>query len=112
MEVAYFTCLNNECYKYRGIFMEGDPEHANCERAQLFPEERAGAPMWMWFAVPALLAAVAGAMAMMYVRRRAGGTNLPPMGERRTETWSGGERAGEERKTHAVPPPIARDTTP
>jgi hypothetical protein len=111
VDIAYYTCLNNECYKYRGIFMEGDPEHANCERARLFPEERAGLPAWMWFAVPAAVALVAGA-AMMFMRRRSRSTNMhmPPMGERRTETWSGSERITDERKSHAAPPPIVPDT--
>jgi len=110
MEVAYYTCLNRDCYKYRGIFMEGDAEHANCERAELFPQERTGMPVWMWFAIPAVLAMAAGAAMMTFMRRRGQQTNLPPMGERRTETWSGTERTEGERKTHPVPPPIARDT--
>jgi hypothetical protein len=108
MEVAYYTCLNNECYKYRGIFMEGDPEHANCERARLYPQQR-GVPMWTWFAASALAAIAAGAAVMMFMRRRREQTNLPPMGERRTETWSGIERIADERQSHAVPPPIVPD---
>jgi hypothetical protein len=110
MEVAYYTCLNSDCYKYRGIFIEGDPEHADCERARLFPEERAGMPIWMWLAVPAMLAMTAAA-AMMFARgrNRRNQQNLPPMGERHTETWSGMNRTAGERKTHTAPPPIVPD---
>jgi hypothetical protein len=46
---------------------------------------------------------------MMLIRARRDDTNLPPMGERRTETWSGTERMADERKSHAAPPPIVPD---
>jgi hypothetical protein len=111
MEIAYYTCLNNECYKYRGIFMEGDPEHANCERARLYLEGESRTPGWAWFALPIALAGAVATAAFVFMRRRAAqGSHRPPMGERKTEMWSGAERMNDERRGHPVPPPIAHDT--
>lgn len=67
MEVAYHTCLNNECPKHRNIFREGDPLHAHCERERLWLEgQQRPMPVWAWIAIPAALAlAVGGALWML-----------------------------------------------
>lgn len=108
MDVVYYTCLNGDCELYRGIFIEGDPQHENCERASLFPEEPAARPAWTW-ALPVALALAVGAAAFVYMRRRARSdaqSHKPPMGEHRTETWSGIDRHPAERKSHSAPPPV------
>src|SRR5690349_19387376 len=62
IEVAYYTCLNNECPKHRNIFREGDPLHANCDRERLWLEgQRRPMPVWAWIAIPAAIALAAGA---------------------------------------------------
>ena len=110
MEIAYYTCLNDECFKYRGIFTEGNAQHANCERARLYLQGEQGLPGWTWLAVPAMVAIAAGVVALALVRKRRAQEQRPPSSERQTETWSGNEHMRSERRGHDVPPPIARET--
>ncbi|MDQ2663841.1 MAG: hypothetical protein M3Y18_07400 [Candidatus Eremiobacteraeota bacterium] len=74
METTYFTCQNKACAKHRGIFVEGDIEHADCAREVLsFGDESEGSsgmPKWLpWLAVPAGIAAVAGAVQIVNAQR-------------------------------------------
>ena len=74
METTYYTCQNKACPKHRGIFVDGDAEHAECERETLkFGDEReggSGMPKWLpWLAVPAGIAAVAGAVQIVNAQR-------------------------------------------
>lgn len=109
VEIVYFTCLNDECEKYRNIFAEGDPLHANCARERLYLEgERPGLPVWAWLAAPAALAVAAVVFAFRRARRR--NMKKKPMRfgeERATQTWSGAETHLDEREGHRVPPPIS-----
>ncbi|HZZ65153.1 MAG TPA: hypothetical protein VFE17_06630 [Candidatus Baltobacteraceae bacterium] len=68
MEVTYFTCLNDECYRYRGVFVEGDAEHTNCERAPLSLEREEQRPSWLAMAAPVAVAAGLAAAATVAVR--------------------------------------------
>lgn len=68
MEVVYYTCLNEDCYRYRGVFIEGDTEHANCERTPLSLERDEERPSWMAVAAPVAVAAGLAAAATVAVR--------------------------------------------
>ena len=112
MEVVYYTCLNNDCERHRNVFVDGDPLHENCERRRLYlegQEKAPGMPAWAWLALPAVLGL--GAAAFMLYRRMTAGKSMPPRPTLREdhprETWSGQHSHAEERKGHAVPPPIA-----
>jgi len=108
MEVAYFVCLNNDCVNHRGIFVEGDPVHENCRRSRLYLQGESRGLNWLWFALPAAIAIVAAVTVRTFMRPQSEKRNhIPPMGERKTETWSGTQRTAEERRGHAVPPPIS-----
>lgn len=108
MEVAYFVCLNNDCVKHRNIFVEGDPQHADCKRSRLYLQGESADRSWLGFALPAVLAMAAAAATTYFLRQQSRRQNhLPPLGERKTETWSGTQRTTEERKGSAVPPPIS-----
>lgn len=108
LEVVYYTCLNNECPKHRNIFLEGDPEHAQCARERVWLRgQRRGAPRWVWFAVPAALAGIAvAATAILRMRKP---RFQPPMlrGETEMKTWSGAHAHRDDREGSAVPPPIS-----
>lgn len=108
-EIVYYTCRNSECEKYRNVFIEGDPEHANCERERLFLEGQTRVPQWVWFTVPAALALVAGAV-VLGLRIAKARRFQPPMlrEERPTQTWSGHHADAhlDERQGYSVPPPI------
>lgn len=80
-EIVYFTCLNNDCPKHRNIFIEGDPEHAQCARERLYLEgERRPAPAWLRIAVPSALAAIAvGAVTAAFFLRRNGEPEKPQL---------------------------------
>jgi hypothetical protein len=107
VEIVYYTCLNNECEKYRNVFAEGDPQHEQCARERLFLEGERGMPVLGWLVpVAVMLAAAAGVVALR--RMRANRKQKPAiLGEERpTQTWSGTESHLDERQGHAVPPPI------
>lgn len=71
-EVVYYTCLNNECEKHRSVFIEGDPQHANCARERLHLEgERRATPWAPIIASAALSFAVVGIAAYLIVRASA-----------------------------------------
>ncbi len=72
MEIAYYTCLNNDCQRHRNIFVEGDPQHADCasERLYLEGQEKPGLPAWVWLGVPAALAL--GAAVFVLLRKMRG----------------------------------------
>ena len=108
MEIAYYTCVNNDCPKHRNVFTEGDPLHANCERERLFLEGQSRAPGWLMWVIPAIFAVTAGAAVLYMLRRNASKEQAPPpIGERDLQTWSGTEQMNVEREGHAVPPPMA-----
>lgn len=109
VEIVYYTCMNNDCEKYRNIFAEGDPLHAECERERLWLEgERRPLPMWVWIAAPAaLLLAAAGTMALRVARRNMKQRRATFGEERKTQTWSGAHSHLDEREGHRVPPPIS-----
>lgn len=72
MEVVYYTCLNNDCPKHRNVFVEGDPEHANCERERLFLEGERKPASWVpIIASAAISLAVVGAAIFLIVRASA-----------------------------------------
>ncbi len=71
MDIAYYTCLNSTCVRYRGIFIEGDPEHADCDRAQLFLEQTPRSGAWTWFAAAILAFAGLAALRVYCAPRRA-----------------------------------------
>lgn len=108
MEIVYYTCRNSDCPKHRNVFVEGDPQHAKCDRERLFLENESRGPQWMWFALPAAIALAATAF---YLWRRMAET--PPQQqprmlheERPQQTWSGSHTHLDERHGSAVPPPI------
>lgn len=72
MEETFYVCLNNDCPKHRGVFVEGDPEHANCSRERLYLEgQRPSPPAWLAVAVPlAGLFAMAGIALYLQSRKR------------------------------------------
>ncbi|MFN2449678.1 MAG: hypothetical protein ABR508_07790 [Candidatus Baltobacteraceae bacterium] len=112
MEVVYYTCLNNKCEHHRNVFVEGDPEHADCARERLYlqgQEQPAGLPSWIWFALPA--AAGAGLLAYFLYRRSGARSSMQAPETLREDaprqTWSGSHSQAGERPGHAVPPPIA-----
>lgn len=112
METVYYTCLNNACEKHRNVFVEGDPDHAGCERRRLYlegQEERRTIP-WGFVAAAAVLAL--GAAGFVFYRRMAKASASaeprPTFGEGQArQTWSGEHSQSDERRGHAVPPPIA-----
>jgi hypothetical protein len=108
VEIVYFTCLNNECERYRNVFAEGDPQHANCARERLYLQgERRPMPMWAWIAAPALmLLAAATFVALRRARRNMNQQRTLYGEERQTQTWSGTDSHLDEREGHRVPPPI------
>ena len=111
VEIVYYTCLNNECPKYRNIFAEGDLQHERCARERLWLEgERRPIPRWMWFAIPsALAAAAAGAAFAIRMRQMRDMRGKPPLREEmEMKRWSGPHAHPEERKGSTVPPPIGR----
>ena len=68
---TYYTCRNNHCPKHRGVFLDGDPEHANCKREKLRFGDEPNPRKWLWIAAPAAL--VLGALAVaMFVQRPEG----------------------------------------
>ncbi len=69
--IVYYTCLNNRCPKHRGIFVDGDPEHADCERTRLYLEGESPWPRRVSIFVPALLALAAATVAVLVMRRTA-----------------------------------------
>jgi hypothetical protein len=104
-QTLYYTCLNDECYKYRGIFLEGDPEHANCARKPIELEGQSRAPSWMRFAIPAALVIIGAVLVLTVARaRKRAGESFAD--ERISETWSGTERIDAEQSDYAVPPPM------
>lgn len=108
VEVVYYTCLNNDCPKHRNVFMEGDPQHERCARERLWLEgQRQRAPRWLWLAIPAALAAAAGAVVLLRMMRDR--QFKPPMlrGEEQMQTWSGAHAHRDDREGNAVPPPMA-----
>lgn len=109
MEVVYYTCLNKDCYRYRGVFVEGDPQHERCDRAPLELEgtERK-ASRWMRLAVPVALAAGVVAVATMVVRRMSS-SDEPPI-ERSTQSWSGDADVDARGTDYSAPAPMASDT--
>ena len=72
MEVEYYTCLNESCARYRGVFIEGDPEHLNCERTSLSLEGERQPKGWMAVAAPVAIAAGIAAAATFAVRKLRG----------------------------------------
>ncbi len=107
MEIVYFTCLNNECEKHRNIFMEGDPQHANCARERLWLEgQRPSMPTWAWFALPVALLPTAAGVAF-FVRSQRATPKRPLHDERKTQHWSHEHRHIDERRGSSVPPPIS-----
>lgn len=109
VEIVYFTCLNNECEKYRNVFAEGDPQHANCARERLYLEgENRSTPMWVWIAAPVLMFAAAATIIALRRARRDTEEKRTLYGEERpTQTWSGAESHLDEREGFPVPPPIS-----
>jgi hypothetical protein len=108
VEVVYYTCLNNDCPKHRNIFLEGDPEHANCARERLWLEgQRPAPPRWLWFAIPAGLAVLAAA-AVLVSRKIRDAQFKPPMllGQDDMKTWSGAQAHRDDREGNPVPPPM------
>lgn len=108
VEIVYYTCLNQDCERYRSVFAEGDLEHQNCAREQLWLEsEGAGLPGWLLIALPVALAAMA-TLAVIALRSMRGEKRKGPMlrGQGETKTWSGGKAHREDREGSAVPPPI------
>ncbi len=108
VEIVYYTCLNNECPKHRNVFAEGDPQHEGCARERLWLEgQRAGMPRWLWVAIPAAVAVVAGAVTA--IRMMGNSQSKPPMlRESERKTWSGAHSHRDDREGSAVPPPIGR----
>jgi hypothetical protein len=104
-QTVYYTCLNDECYKYRGIFVEGDLEHANCARTPIEFEGQSRTPSWMRFGIPAALAIIAGVLVFAGARARRQ-PREPFIDERTSQTWSGTERMDAERSDYAPPPPM------
>lgn len=111
MESVYYTCLNNDCEKHRNVFVDGDPDHATCERRRLYlegQEQPARVPMWALVAVPAVIGL--GAAAFFLYRSRARSQMRPQKRDLREsqtrQTWSGEHSHPDERRGHAVPPPI------
>lgn len=108
VELVYYTCRNNDCPKHRNIFREGDAEHEGCARERLWLEgQRQAAPSWLWFAIPALLAAAVAA-GILAARMLRAGDSKPPMlrGEEEMKTWSGAHAHRDDRTGNTVPPPI------
>ncbi len=102
MEAVYYTCLNNKCPKHRNVFLQDDPEHADCACERLYLEGQSRAPAWLWFALPAALGLAVVAAFLFVTRTQRPQPLLPP----ENETWSGAERTNTEREGHAVPPPM------
>ena len=75
METAtfqYYVCLNQHCPHHRGIFLDGNSEHAGCAREQLrLGDERSEgarrAALLRYGLAAVVIAAAAGAFA--YARR-------------------------------------------
>jgi hypothetical protein len=109
VEIVYYTCMNDECDKYRNVFAEGDPLHANCARERLWLQgEQRGMPMWAWLAAPIALAAAAGAVfAFRRARKNMKQKRTLYGEERRSQTWSGAHTHLDEREGYPVPPPIS-----
>ncbi len=103
MTTAYYTCLNNKCPKHRNVFLDDDPEHADCERERLHLQGESRVPTWLWFAVPAALA-LAVAVGLAIARR---GNDEPQPRTREIELWSTTETISLEPEGHTVPPPMS-----
>jgi multisubunit Na+/H+ antiporter MnhC subunit len=69
---VYYTCLNNDCPKHRNVFMEGDPEHAQCKRERLYlaGERRPVPPAVVVTAVSIAVAALGFAISMVLRSRK------------------------------------------
>jgi len=70
--VQYYVCLNQHCPHHRGIFLDGNSEHAGCarEKLRLGDERSEGArrtALLRYVLAAAVVAAAAGAFA--YARR-------------------------------------------
>lgn len=110
LEIVYYTCLNNECPKHRGIFTDGDPQHEGCARERLWLEGQrpaARVPRWILIALPVAAALAAGAILVMRFMR----VNEPNPSSIQEEvpmkTWSGAHAHRDDREGNAVPPPIS-----
>ena len=111
LEIVYYTCVNNECPKHRGVFTEGDPQHERCARERLRLEGQrppARVPRWILFTVPALAAAIAaGALLLIRFMRVDESKPSSIREDLSMKTWSGSHAHREDREGNTVPPPIS-----
>jgi hypothetical protein len=100
METTYYICLNKHCEKRHNIFVEGDPQHAECKREVLrFGETAARPAPWMWLAIPAGIAVIVAALRFAR-RKRVAKPEFDQAG-----SWESG-RTGKEPRGSSIPPPI------
>ena len=68
MNAVYYTCLNQHCPKHRNIFLDGDLEHAECQRTVFQLEDHRKPPGWRRYVLPSLMAL--GALITLGVMRK------------------------------------------
>lgn len=79
LNVAYYTCLNNDCPKHRNVFTEGDPLHTQCEREHLWLQGQKRPPSVRSLLILAAVGAAAVVASVLLARRMRDASFKPPM---------------------------------